>query len=116
MIVGVPKEIKPGENRVAMVPASAESLVRNGHDVLVEKGGGLGSGFEDKAYVDVGATIIDTADEVWARFDEGEEKARSRRRHPAPSPTPSPGCLLVRQHNRAVRRTQRGQCPCDVVG
>jgi alanine dehydrogenase len=69
MIVGVPKEIKPGENRLAMVPAGVESLVRNGHDVLVEKGGGLGSGFEDDAYVDVGAAIIDTADEVWAQSE-----------------------------------------------
>lgn len=66
MIVGVPKEIKPGENRVAMVPAGAEALVRHGHQVLVETGAGLGSGFEDSLYSDVGATVLDSADAVWA--------------------------------------------------
>ncbi|MGD8698957.1 MAG: alanine dehydrogenase [Gemmatimonadales bacterium] len=69
MIVGVPKEIKPGENRIAMVPAGAEMMVRNGHEVLIEKGAGLGSGFEDTAYTDVGATIIGTADEVWGQAE-----------------------------------------------
>ena len=69
MIVGVPKEIKPGENRIAMVPAGAEALVRNGHKVLIEKGAGLGSGFEDEAYSKVGATIIASADKVWTQAD-----------------------------------------------
>jgi len=69
MIVGVPKEIKPGENRIAMVPAGAEALVRNGHKVLIEKGAGLGSGFEDAAYTKVGATIIDSADKVWGQSE-----------------------------------------------
>ncbi len=69
MIVGVPKEIKAGENRIAMVPAGAEALVRNGHKVLIEKGAGLGSGFEDEAYSKVGATIIASADKVWAQAD-----------------------------------------------
>jgi alanine dehydrogenase len=69
MIVGVPKEIKPGENRIAMVPAGAEALVRNGHKVLIEKGAGLGSGFEDGAYAQVGATIIDSPDDVWGQAE-----------------------------------------------
>lgn len=69
MIVGVPKEIKPGENRVAMVPAGAEALVRHGHDVLVEKGAGLGSGFDDSLYTAAGAAIIDDADQVWSDCD-----------------------------------------------
>ncbi len=69
MIVGVPKEIKPGENRIAMVPAGAEALVRNGHKVLIEKGAGLGSGFEDGAYADVGATIIASADKLWSQAE-----------------------------------------------
>ena len=69
MSVGVPKEIKPGENRIAMVPAGAEALVRNGHKVLIEKGAGQGSGFEDEAYSKVGATIIASADKVWAQAD-----------------------------------------------
>jgi alanine dehydrogenase len=66
MIVGVPKEIKPGENRIAMVPAGAADLVNDGHQVLIEKGAGLGSGFDDSAYADVGASIVDSADAVWA--------------------------------------------------
>jgi alanine dehydrogenase len=69
MIVGVPKEIKPGENRIATVPAAAEALVRNGHKVLIEKGAGLGSGFDDAAYTKVGARIIDSADKVWSQSE-----------------------------------------------
>jgi alanine dehydrogenase len=69
MIVGVPKEIKAGENRVAMVPAGAELLVRHGHRVLVEKEAGLGSGFEDAAYAELGATIVDSADALWSEAE-----------------------------------------------
>ena len=66
MIIGVPKEIKTNENRVALVPAGAEALVQAGHRVLVERGAGEGSGFDDDAYARAGATIVDTAAEVWA--------------------------------------------------
>ena len=69
MIVGVPKEIKTAENRVALVPAGAESLVGDGHTVLVERGAGLGSGFSDAAYSAVGATIAASVDEVWAKAE-----------------------------------------------
>jgi alanine dehydrogenase len=69
MIVGVPKEIKTAENRVALVPAGAESLVNDGHGVLVEQGAGHGSGFGDEAYRSVGATIVGTAEDVWAKAD-----------------------------------------------
>ena len=69
MIVGVPKEIKPDENRIALVPAGAETLVRSGHQVLVEVGGGVGSGFADNAYESVGAEIVANVDEVWRRAD-----------------------------------------------
>ena len=57
MLIGVPKEIKTNENRVALVPAGAEALVAAGHQVLVEKGAGDGSGFEDEQYVAAGAKI-----------------------------------------------------------
>ena len=50
MIIGVPKEIKPQENRVAIQPGGVMMLVRNGHEVLIEKGAGLGSGFNDYDY------------------------------------------------------------------
>jgi alanine dehydrogenase len=60
MRIGVPKEIKNNENRVGLTPAGAEALVKAGHTVFVEQGGGLGSGFTDEDYVSVGASI--TAD------------------------------------------------------
>src|SRR2546427_778043 len=69
MIVGVPREIKTNENRVALVPAGAESLRGDGHTVLIEQGAGLGSGFPDDAYRAVGAAIAAQADDVWAKAD-----------------------------------------------
>jgi alanine dehydrogenase len=69
MLIGVPKEIKTNENRVALVPAGTEALVAAGHQVFVEEGAGVGSGFTDDAYRAAGATILPTADEVWARAD-----------------------------------------------
>jgi alanine dehydrogenase len=65
MKIGVPKEIKTNENRIALVPAGAESLVAAGHTVVVEKGAGEGSGFADSAYTAVGAKIGPDADAVW---------------------------------------------------
>jgi alanine dehydrogenase len=65
MKIGVPKEIKTNENRIALVPAGAEALIGNGHTVLVETGGGLGSGFSDDAYTAVGAKIAPDAATVW---------------------------------------------------
>lgn len=69
MIVGVPKEIKTAENRIALVPAGAEALSAEGHTVLVERGAGLGSGFSDEAYRDAGAEIAPSADAVWSKAD-----------------------------------------------
>jgi alanine dehydrogenase len=69
VIVGVPKEIKTAENRVALVPAGAESLSGDGHTVLVEQGAGLGSGFSDDAYRAAGAEIAPSADAVWAKAE-----------------------------------------------
>ncbi|HUH12018.1 MAG TPA: alanine dehydrogenase [Longimicrobiales bacterium] len=69
MVIGVPKEIKTAENRVALVPAGADTLVQAGHSVLVEQGAGEGSGFEDGAYEAVGATIVPSVDEVWSRAE-----------------------------------------------
>jgi alanine dehydrogenase len=69
MQIGVPKEIKTNENRVALVPAGAEALVAAGHAVLVETTAGEGSGFTDADYIAVGATIAPDADAVWAAAD-----------------------------------------------
>jgi len=65
MKIGVPKEIKTNENRVALVPAGAEALVAAGHSVMIEKGAGDGSGFADTAYTAVGAKVGADADTVW---------------------------------------------------
>ena len=69
MIVGVPREIKPQENRVGLVPAGVKALVRAGHSVLVEQGAGSGSGLPDDEYIRVGAEIVPTAEEVFGRAD-----------------------------------------------
>jgi alanine dehydrogenase len=66
VIVGVPKEIKTAEHRIALVPAGAESLAGDGHRVLVETGAGVGSGFSDDAYRAAGAEIAPSADAVWS--------------------------------------------------
>ena len=67
MLVGLPKEIKDNEYRVGMTPAGVRALVDAGHQVVVEQGAGEGSGFEDTLYERAGATLLETADEVWAR-------------------------------------------------
>jgi alanine dehydrogenase len=66
MIIGVPKEIKTNENRVALTPAGALEFTKRGHTVYVETTAGVGSGFEDQDYIEAGAKILRTADEVWA--------------------------------------------------
>ncbi len=69
MLIGVPKEIKTNENRVGLVPSGAEALVGDGHEVFVQAGAGEGSGFSDSQYTAVGATILPTADDVWAKAE-----------------------------------------------
>ena len=69
MIIGIPKEIKTNENRVALVPGGAEALITAGHTVFVERSAGEGSGFADGAYEQAGATMLGTADEVWAKAE-----------------------------------------------
>lgn len=69
MIIGVPKEIKPQENRVALQPGGALQLIKHGHTVLVEKGAGLGSGFTDDLYADAGAEVLSDVDSLWQRAE-----------------------------------------------
>ncbi len=69
MRVGVVKEIKPAEWRVALTPAGTAELVGGGNTVLVEKGAGEGSGFKDSAYVDAGALVVDDPAKIWADVD-----------------------------------------------
>lgn len=67
MIIGIPKEIKTDEHRVALPPAAVGELVRHGHTVYVQEGAGMGSAFTDSEYIAVGAQILPTAAEVWTR-------------------------------------------------
>lgn len=69
MVIGVPREIKPGENRVALTPSGVEILRQHGHQVLVERNAGIGSGFPDEEYERAGAVILDSARQVYAQAD-----------------------------------------------
>jgi alanine dehydrogenase len=69
MIIGVPKEIKEQEQRVALLPSAANQLIRHGHSVVVQRNAGIGSGYPDEDYVKAGAEIVDQAREVFARAD-----------------------------------------------
>ena len=67
--VGIPREVKNNEFRVAITPAGVHELVRNGHQVVIERGAGVGSSIPDEEYVAAGGRILETADEVWATAD-----------------------------------------------
>src|SRR5262245_93470 len=69
MIVGVPKEIKTDEYRVAMIPVGVEELTRAGHKVIIQAGAGSGSGIADKQYAQHGAEFVATAEDVWRHAD-----------------------------------------------
>ncbi|WP_341224815.1 alanine dehydrogenase [uncultured Arcticibacterium sp.] len=69
MLIGVPAEIKNNENRVAITPAGVVELVKFGHDVLIQSNAGSGSGFEDKEYISVGAQIVPTIEDVYAKAE-----------------------------------------------
>src|SRR4051794_12665351 len=65
MTIGIPKEIKNNENRVAVTPAGVAAFLAAGHSIKIQKGAGEGSGFTDAAYQRSGAIILDTAEQVW---------------------------------------------------
>ncbi|WMJ73580.1 alanine dehydrogenase [Cytophagaceae bacterium ABcell3] len=69
MVIGVPKEIKNNEYRIALTPAGAKTLTAKGHKVLIEKNAGLNSGISDSEFTGVGALIIESADEVYRQSD-----------------------------------------------
>ncbi|HCN04319.1 MAG TPA: alanine dehydrogenase, partial [Bacteroidetes bacterium] len=69
MLIGVPKEIKNNEKRVALTPGGAETLVAHGHSIVVETNAGVGSGFSDDMYIKAGAKILGTAAEVYGTAD-----------------------------------------------
>ena len=69
MKIGVPAEVKNNEYRVACTPSGAHELVRHGHQVFVEAGAGIGSSIPDEQFLDAGAHLLDSADDVWAEAD-----------------------------------------------
>ncbi|AKO92098.1 alanine dehydrogenase [Priestia filamentosa] len=69
MIIGVPKEIKNNENRVALTPAGVVSFINAGHEVLIEQEAGSGSGFTDKDYTVAGAKIVENVEDVWSQAE-----------------------------------------------
>jgi alanine dehydrogenase len=69
VIIGIPKEIKKDEQRVAMLPDGVEMLCRDGHHILVEKGAGQGSGFEDESYLQAGAELVEDPQEIYSRAE-----------------------------------------------
>ncbi|MCY0907035.1 MAG: alanine dehydrogenase, partial [Sulfobacillus thermotolerans] len=69
MRIGLPTEIKIDENRVALTPAGVMALTRDGHQVLVQEGAGIGSGFLDDQYRSAGATLVRDAASVWDEAD-----------------------------------------------
>ena len=69
MKVGIPREVKNHEYRVAITPAGVHEFARNGHEVFVESGAGVGSSITDDEFVAAGATILPTADDVWGTGD-----------------------------------------------
>ncbi len=69
MTVGVPKEIKSHENRIALLPGGVNALKNNGHNVIIQKGAGEGSGFSDEQYSKAGAEILDDVEALWQRSE-----------------------------------------------
>ncbi|MBU2960125.1 NAD(P)(+) transhydrogenase (Re/Si-specific) subunit alpha, partial [Citreicella sp. C3M06] len=69
MKIGTPKELVPGENRVALTPESARALHKLGHECLVESGAGVAAGFSDAAYSDAGVTVLDSAEALYEQAD-----------------------------------------------
>lgn len=91
LIIGIPREVKPREYRVAQPPHGVRELVRHGHTVLVERGAGVGSGFLDDQYTAAGAQLVDDAATVW-----GEAELVIKVKEPIESEIPflRPGLLL----------------------
>lgn len=69
MIIGIPSEVKTDEYRIGLLPVGAQLLVEDGHTVLIQKGAGLGSGYEDERYTAVGATLVDSAKEIYGQSE-----------------------------------------------
>lgn len=91
MIIGVPKEIKQGENRVGLVPMSVRELILNGHTVLIEHDAGQGVGFNDQVYLAAGAAIVEKAEEI---YQKAEMIVKVKEPLPSEYPLLRPGQIL----------------------
>ena len=103
MIVGILKEIKAEENRVCMTPAGVEILHQSGHEVLVQAGAGLGSGFADERYAAAGATVLSEAREIFAK---AEMVMHVKEPQPSEYPLLRPGQILFTYLHLAADRRQ----------
>ena len=101
MIIGVPKEIKENENRVAVVPSGVETLTAHGHSVLVEAGAGAGTGLSDQEYKKAGAQVLPATAEVWER---SEIVCKVKEPLPAEWPLIRPGKTLFTYFHFAASR------------
>lgn len=101
MIIGIPREVKNNENRVAMTPASVSVLVQANHTVIVEKGAGESSGFLDQQYIEAGADIIEEAATVWER---AEMIVKVKEPLPSEYPFFRPGLILFTYLHLAAER------------
>lgn len=102
MIIGIPKEIKKQENRVALLPSATYQLTKNGHQVLVQRGAGTGSGFGDDEYQRAGAMLIDSAREI---FDRAELIVKVKEPQPEEVAMFRPGQLLFTYLHLAADKT-----------
>jgi alanine dehydrogenase len=102
MIVGVPKEIKKQEHRVALLPSAAYQLIKHGHQVVVERGAGVGSGFADEEYLRAGATLLDGHSAV---FDQAELIVKVKEPLPAEVALLRPGQMLFTYLHLAADKT-----------
>ncbi|MEP6663788.1 MAG: alanine dehydrogenase, partial [Verrucomicrobiota bacterium] len=69
MIIGVPREIKKQEHRVALLPSAAYQLIKRGHKVIVEKNAGAGTGYPDQDYENAGAVLVQTREEIFQQAE-----------------------------------------------
>src|SRR5438445_12733143 len=114
MVIGVPKEIKEQERRIALVPSAAEQLTKRGHTVLVEKNAGVGSGYPDQEYKKAGAEIVDLAKNVFAR---AEMIVKVKEPLPAEFPLLRKGQILFTYlHLAASKPLTEALLKCGVTG
>src|SRR5262245_40452312 len=102
MIIGVPKEIKEQEFRVALLPSAAYQLIRRGHQVLVERGAGAGAGYLDAEYEKAGARLVDEHATVFA---DAELIIKVKEPQPSEYPLLRPGQMLFTYLHLAASRS-----------